>query len=160
MIKFNILQKFHLIRSYERFWWKTIGRSAPFMDPCEEPHPFVIINNIQIDQKIADIITSLWKQNIETYNSCQGEPSIEKLTHHTNIDSFSRATITFGTTDDARWFAACLRHVMGAPIHGKREIEISYEPNTDYEYHHVYFSSLLLNDKVFIHELCSTINVL
>lgn len=65
---------------YSRCFWSAIPRwGVPWADPCEDPHPTVTIQGIAVDAEVAPLVMELWRQGIDTYNSCQGDERLYRL---------------------------------------------------------------------------------
>lgn len=83
-------------------WFATLGRTAPFADPCERPHKVVATSRdgILVDHLIEPLVEALWEEGIETYSSCQGEKSLRRLAAAIMpnlIGQAYRATVTVDT---------------------------------------------------------------
>lgn len=67
-------------KSYARLFWSFIpGWTAPWADPCEDPHAVVQVDGIDLDAEIAPLVMHLWRKNIRTLNSCQGDARLYRL---------------------------------------------------------------------------------
>lgn len=67
-------------KSYARLFWSLIpGWVVPWADPCEDPHPAVTVDGINLDTAIEPLVTELWRQGIRTRNSCQGDRRLYRL---------------------------------------------------------------------------------
>lgn len=67
-------------KSYARLFWSLVPCWAvPWADPCEDPHPVVPVDGIDLDVGIAPLVMHLWQNGIHTHNSCQGDTSLYRL---------------------------------------------------------------------------------
>lgn len=91
-------------KKYHRLWWIVVRKFAPYFDPCMQPHGFVLRHGIQVDAGIVDLVETLWSLGIDTYNSCQGDPELERLMGlaHGRGDPY-QAYVTLGDPDHAFW---------------------------------------------------------
>lgn len=138
-------------KAYQALWWRANRYIHPFFDPCEQPHPHVVVDGIELDEGIADLVRWVWSIGVTTHNSCQGDPVLETLCDAAQIATANphTASITFGQLNDARWFASALRTVVPERRLGGTadRIFITFDPMGDanaQEYFHVAFSSKVL----------------
>lgn len=92
-------------------WVRTVGRTAPWMDPCETPHPTVKVAGVHLDVRIAPLIQGLWDLGIDTVNSCEGDARITRALAEVmpNLSGTPMvASITVTSTDDATTLHAAL----------------------------------------------------
>lgn len=92
-------------------WIRTVGRTAPFLDPCETPHPTVDLRGVDVDVKIAPLIEGLWDLGVETVDSCQGDTRITRALWAVmpNLSGTPMAaSITVTTIDHAQALHAAL----------------------------------------------------
>lgn len=67
-------------KSYARMFWSLIpGWTVPWADPCEDPHEVVAVDGINIDAAIAPLVVDLWRRDIRTHNSCQGDVRLYRM---------------------------------------------------------------------------------
>lgn len=127
-------------------WFISLGRTAPYADPCEHPHRTVETSrdDVLVDRLIAPLVEALWSSGIETYSSCQGEARLRRIAAAVmpNLlgDAYS-ASLTISTHDLALVIEA-FRRVQYR--HGVEPAEARI-PSVAPEYTYLSFDPKLLN---------------
>ena len=123
-------------------WIRTIGRTAPFLDPCETPHPTVDLRGVDVDVQIAPLVEGLWDLGIDTVNSCQGDARITRALWKTmpNLSGTPMAaSVTVTTVSHAQVVHAALRAAAPGTGHrglpcvwwvDDRALHVQFDPDT------------------------------
>lgn len=94
---------------YARWFWRVIPNwLVPMPDSCANPHPYVLMNGIQIDKGISELIEYLWSIGVKTEGSCEGDREMCRVFEKKNISNLCvyanpyAALVGTPTLEDAR----------------------------------------------------------
>lgn len=146
-----------LSKPYAKYWLATIGRTVPFGDPCASPHEFVVINDVQLDTGIAPLVELLWYYNIETVNSCQGDPSLDSRAYALAPNFYGNcfsASVSIVGMEHAKVFSDALVNICELKGLNREKHRVSTViPALDQQCFHVNFPASLLLTENFLREV-------
>lgn len=120
-------------------WVRTVGRTAPWLDPCETPHPTVTVAGVHLDVRIAPLVQGLWDLGIDTVNSCEGDTRMTRALGEVmpNLSGGTpmAASITVTSTRDAE----TLHSALAKTTHTRRPHMLPRVSWVDARFHHVQF---------------------
>ena len=123
-------------KSYARAWFRLTNWCAPALDPCEDPHPYVIVDGIALDTHIAPVVQRLWSAGIETVSSCQGDVDLFEASR---CDWRTAAHLGVSTETDAlRVLHWLYQHNID---HHQGQVSLSSNKNSDRLEQRYYFLS-------------------
>lgn len=84
------------------FRWRVAMFVAPWDDPSSDPHRFVVVNGIALDEGVAGLVGWCWENGIETFGSCEGSGVLHRIVARRSAPSTGfEAYISVGTVEDA-----------------------------------------------------------
>lgn len=109
-------------------WWAAMVL-APWDDPSEDPHPFTVVNGIQLDNGVVSLVEWCWEQGIETFNSCEGSLPLHTIVRSQRSAPMTgfEAYVTVGSVGDAETVSAAL-----APFEGGIPPAVTHHSGSPY----------------------------